>query len=95
MTHDEIKAALASGATQRAALIATYYKLCDARDAVYAEAAPIEAQLAAASAKVIAAQAEEAKLAREVEAAWGPEWLALKKEIASLAKALGKIPARK
>lgn len=71
-----------------------YYDLCDQRDAAYARAAPIEATLAEANARCEAARLEAGELAAEVEAAWGPDHLALKTEIAGLARFLGKIPPR-
>lgn len=78
----------------KAALVAKYYELCDQRDAVYAKARPVESALAAQSAVVQAEQAKEAALAAEVEAIWGPNWIALKKEIADIARTLVKIPPR-
>lgn len=91
---ENIKGALNASAELRGKLLASYYALCDQRDAVKAAAAPVEAALAEAIVKTQEAQAVEADLAKQVEAIWGPDWLVLKKEIAELAKSLGKIPHR-
>jgi hypothetical protein len=73
-----------------ASILARYRALCADRDAAYELAKPAELALAAQSAIVIAEQAKEEALAREVEAAWGPDHLARKKEISLLAKLLGR-----
>lgn len=93
MTTD-IQNALSASNELRGKLVDAYYALCDQRDATYAKAAPVEAELAKASAAVQAAQAVESDLACQVEAIWGPDWLALKREIANLARSLGRIPPR-
>jgi hypothetical protein len=77
-----------------AQVVARYYTLCDERDAVYERAKPVEERLAEASARVIAAQTEEAALAREVEAIWGSGHLARKKEIGQIAQAFIRVPKR-
>lgn len=89
-----IEQLLAKDDADRAALAATYYALCDARDAVNAEVAPVQELLDEACAKTQAAQAEEAALAAQIEMIWGPHWFALKKRIADIARVLGKIPPR-
>ncbi len=90
----EIEKLLSQDSDERAKMAATYHDLCDARDAVNAKVAPLQQQLDAAIAATQAARAEELRIAGEIEAAWGPHWLALKHRIASLARALGKIPPR-
>lgn len=75
--------------------VARYYALCDARDQVNAVNAPLEEALA-----VQVAIAEEARVKAEALAAQidanrgGAKWLALKKEIAFIARGLGRIPPR-
>lgn len=91
---NEVTEAMTKSADLRGKLLEQYYSLCDARDAVYAKAKPAEEALAAAVARTQECQAAENAAAREVEAIWGPNWLALKKEIAQLAAVLGKIPPR-
>lgn len=89
-------------AFDREKMVARYYALCDVRDAAYAEAAPIEAKLDAANLRAMAAQQEAEKLAEEIEQTWAKHsedgtktgWLALKKEIADIARFLHKIPPR-
>ena len=79
----------------RKKMAARYYELCDLRDARYAEAEPLEEKLAAANARCEAARVEANALAAEIEAVWGGEaWLALKKEIADIARFFGRIPPR-
>lgn len=76
-------------------LAARYYELCDQRDAVNAESAPIQEKLDAANAKVQKAQAEATALAAQIQALrGGQKWLDLKKEIGTIANALRRIPAR-
>lgn len=86
--------ALESSAELRSKMLGMYYQLCDQRDAVYAKAAPIEAQLAEASLRVQDAKAVETALAEQVEAIWGPNWFDLKREISRLAASIGRIPPR-
>lgn len=75
--------------------VARYYALCDARDQVNALNAPLEAEL-----DQLVAVAEEARVKAEAIAAQidanrgGEKWIALKKEIAFIARGLGKIPPR-
>lgn len=89
-----IEQLLAADHDSRAQMAATYHALCDARDAVNAQVAPLQAQLDAACIRTQEARAAEMALAAEIERAWGPSWLALKRRIAELARALGKIPPR-
>jgi hypothetical protein len=66
-----------------------YAELCALRDKVYAATAPLQAKLDDANARCEAARVEAAALAEQIEVAWGKEkWIALKKEIGVLAKAL-------
>lgn len=66
-----------------------YAELCALRDSVNAAAAPIQAQLDAANARAEQARVEAAGLAAQIDDLWGREkWVALKKEIGVLAKAL-------
>ena len=90
----EVAEAMTKSADLRGKLLEQYFTLCDARDAVYAKAAPVQAELDKAIAATQACQATEAALAREIESIWGPNWVAMKKEIAQLAAVLGKIPPR-
>lgn len=87
--------ALETSQDLRQKLVDQYFALCDQRDAAYKRAAPFEEKLREAIAATRKAQALEMELAAKVEKAWGAEHLALKKEIASIARSLGKIPPRK
>lgn len=89
-----IEELLKQDASDRAKMVQTYYALCDARDEVNARVAPVQAELDAAIAKTQAARAEELKLAAQIDALWGPNWIPLKKRIAELARILVKIPPR-
>lgn len=93
-TQELIKAAVESSTVSRDELLKKYYDLCDVRDKVYEHAKEAEKHLAEANTKVIAAQEEAIKWAKVVEDVWGPNWIAFKKEIADLAKLLGRIPPR-
>lgn len=94
MAKQSIQELLARAGNYREQLAAEYYQLTDARDAVYEKAKPVEEKLAAACLRTEAAKAEELKLAAEVEAIWGPDWIALKKRIADIARVLIRIPPR-
>lgn len=89
-----VSAALEMSVELRSQMAGIYYKLCDERDAAYARAAPLEKKLAQACEATNAARAVEMDLAAQVEKAWGPNHLAIKKEIANIARALVKIPPR-
>lgn len=66
-----------------------YAELCALRDSVNAAAAPIQAKLDEANARAEQARLEAAALASQIDDLWGREkWVALKKEIGVLAKAL-------
>jgi outer membrane murein-binding lipoprotein Lpp len=66
-----------------------YAQLCKQRDAVNAKVAPLQAKLDAAHARINAAQADAVKIKAEIDALRGGEdWLALKKEIGVLARAV-------
>lgn len=66
---------------------ARYQELCAQRDAVNEQNAPLEAQLAAANAEVMAAQDRANALAAEIDNNRGRDaWIAMKKEIGILAK---------
>ena len=68
---------------------ARYAELCALRDRVAAEAAPLQAELDEANARCEAARVEALAIAEQIERVWGKEkWIALKKEIGVLAKAL-------
>lgn len=70
-------------------LKARYKQLCDKRDAVNAEIAPLQAELKAANDEAQAAQNRANAIAAEIQKRrGGREWLDLKKEIAALADAL-------
>lgn len=72
-----------------------YFELTDRRDAINAQIAPLQAQLDAANAVAIEAQANANAIAAEINTIrGGRDWLDLKTEIAQLTRALGKIPAR-
>ena len=67
-----------------------YDKLCAQRDATYAEAQPYEDQLTEVNAQIDALSHRQKELTVKIETIWGgPAWIALKKQIAALAKALG------
>lgn len=72
-----------------------YFQLCDQRDAVNAQTAPLQAQLDAANAAAIEAQAKANAIAEQINTLrGGRDWLELKTEIAQLTRALGTIPPR-
>lgn len=75
-------------------LVARYYELCDERDAVYKITDPIQLELDAANAEMEAARVKALELAAKIDAVWGPDWIAKKKEIAQIARFLFKIPPR-
>lgn len=82
-------------AFNRTELLARYHQLCELRDATYAKSAPVQAQLDAANAECEAARLKAAQLSAEIDAIWGgPAWLEMKKEIADIARFLGKIAPR-
>lgn len=82
-------------AFNRNELLARYHELCAQRDATYAKSAPVQAQLDAANAECDAARLKAARLSAEIDAIWGgAAWLDMKKEIADIARFLGKIPPR-
>lgn len=89
-----IEQLLAQDGAERAKMLETYYALCDARDEVNARVAPLQAELDAACARTQAARAEELRIAAQIEAEWGPHWVALKKRIGELARTLVKVPPR-
>ena len=89
-----IEQLLAQDGAERATLLQTYSALCHARDEVNARVAPLQAELDAACARTQAAQAEELRIAAQIEAEWGPHWPALKKRIGELARTLVKVPPR-
>jgi len=71
-------------------ILSRYRHLCAERDAAYARAKPVEMALDAQNAVVEAERLKAMDLARQVEEAWGPEHLAIKREISLLAKLLGR-----
>lgn len=73
-----------------------YYALCDVRDETYAKVKPLRAELELLNAQVQLAQDKANAKALEISnALGGKDWLTLKKEIAQLARSLGRIPPRK
>lgn len=75
--------------------VARYYALCDARDQVNALNAPLEEALAEQVAIAEMTRVKAAEIAARIDANRGGEkWIALKKEIAFIARGLGKIPPR-
>ena len=87
-----IKEALAAASKASDLRLSSYRELCAVRDTVNAKVAPVQIALDKAIAATQKAQAEEAKLASQIDALWGSDWIALKREIANLARSLGKIP---
>lgn len=72
-----------------------YYELTDKRDDVNKSIAPLQAELDKANADVQAAQATASAIAAKIQdARGGQKWLDLKKQIATIARGLGKIPPR-
>lgn len=66
-----------------------YDKLCAERDATYAKVDPLEKELDKVNAEIGALQAKANDLAAKIEEGWGgAAWIAKKKEIAKLARAL-------
>lgn len=79
----------------REQMAARYHELCDQRDAVNQQIAPLQAELEKANAEAIAAQERaNAIKARIEQARGGAKWLELKKEIADIARFFGRVPAR-
>lgn len=77
------------GPTDHLELKDRYVQLCEWRDAVNAKVAPLQAKLDAANARIQLAQADAAKIKAQVDALRGAsDWLALKKEIGVLARAV-------
>lgn len=73
-----------------------YYAMCDLRDATYEKVKPLRAELESLNSQVLLAQEKANAKAAEISAALGgKDWVALKKEIAQLARSLGRIPPRK
>lgn len=82
-------------AFNRTELLARYHELCAQRDATYAKSAPLQAELDAANAECEAARQKAAALSAQIDAVWGgAAWLDMKKEIADIARFLGKIAPR-
>lgn len=77
-------------------MAARYYELCDVRDAKNASVAELQAKLADANARAAKAQDEAREIAAAIQEGrgGGEFWLDLKKEIATLARAMGRIPPR-
>lgn len=72
-----------------------YYRLCDERDRKHRKVEPLKAELAALNAQAMAAQTRANAKAQEIsDSLGGADWLKLKKEISTLARSLGRIPAR-
>lgn len=93
-TQSAITAALKSGAVDKVKLARRYYALCDLRDATYKDAEPLEKALEKANLEAERARLKAEEIAKQVEAVWGPNWFALKREIAEIAGILRKIPPR-
>lgn len=72
------------------AMLSRYKQLCAERDAVYEKNKPLEESLAKANAEVEVARVRAAALAAEIDENFGPTWSNLKKEIALLARNLGR-----
>ena len=89
----QIEAAVGDAlSAERRAKAVRYYELCDLRDAVYAQVQPLEDELAGLNAQIEQLQIRAREVAAQIEAGWGPNWLALKKEIANLGGDLGRPP---
>lgn len=75
--------------------LARYRALCAHRDSVNAKNAPLEAELAKLNEQAEAFRVKANAVAAKIDANRGGEkWLALKKEIAFIARGLGRIPPR-
>lgn len=73
--------------------LAQYRALCAVRDQVNAVNAPLEAALAEQVAIAEIARVKASEIASQIDAnRGGVKWLAMKTQIAQLARALGKIP---
>jgi hypothetical protein len=88
-----IKEAIAAASKASDLRLASYRELCSVRDAVNAKVAPVQLALDRAIIATQKAQADELRLAAQIDTLWGEDWIALKREIANLARSLGKIPA--
>lgn len=76
-------------------MVARFYELCDQRDALYAKAQPLEDELDKANVECEQARLRAEKIASQIDTVLGRDkFLALKREIAQIARYLGKIPAR-
>jgi hypothetical protein len=87
-----IKEALAAASKASDLRLSSYRELCAVRDTVNTKVAPVQAALDRAIVATQKAQLEEQRLAAQIDALWGEDWVALKREIANLARSLGKIP---
>lgn len=66
-----------------------YDKLCKQRDDTYAKAQPLEDELDKVNAEMEVLRSRAADLAAQIETVWGgASWIALKKQIAAIARAL-------
>lgn len=75
--------------------VARYHELTNYRDAINAQNAPLEAELAKLVAEQEALRVKAEAIAAKIDEARGREkWIALKREIRILAAGLGKIPPR-
>ena len=88
----EIRAEADRETARRRELALRYYRLCDLRDRVYAQLQPLEDELADLNAQIEQLQIRAREVAAQIEAGWGPNWLPLKKELASLGRELGTPP---
>jgi predicted nucleic acid-binding Zn-ribbon protein len=72
------------------AMLARYQELCTQRDSVYQKNKPLEEALEKANQEMEVARVKAASLAAEIDKNFGPNWFQLKKEIALLARNLGR-----
>jgi uncharacterized coiled-coil DUF342 family protein len=73
-----------------------YYSLCDRRDALYKKVQPLEDELTKVNAEVIKLQDKQRELSEKIDDGLGRgSFIALKREIAMIAKFLRFIPPRK
>lgn len=80
----------------RAVLAARYYELCEQRDQVNAALVDLQAKLELANAEAETARVKANAIAAEIQAkrGGGEAWLALKKEIADIARFFGTVPPK-
>lgn len=72
-------------------LLERYEILCKKRDSVYKKNEPLEKELEIWNKKAEEARVKAAEIADQIDKNFGSDWFVMKKEIATLARALGRV----